>query len=152
VTRSRSAGTVLAAAASLTLAACGGDDDTGPSKAEFIQRADAICARSDREAGAIARRSFQNPRKPRPREAQAAIREAVPRVRRSLEELRALERPDGDERAIDEYLAAVAKGLTTLETVAEDPRLSLETLRAGDATFREANELARRYGMKDCAS
>ncbi|HEX8744934.1 MAG TPA: hypothetical protein VF712_17550 [Thermoleophilaceae bacterium] len=138
-------------AAALALAACGGDDDKGPSKDEFVQKADAICAKSDREGEAIAKRSFENPKKPTPEEAQAAIREAVPMQKEALAELKALEEPEGDEQTLDEYYAAIEKGITTFETAAEDPQLSLELLAAGDAPFAEANELAKEYGMKDCA-
>ena len=140
---------LLVALVPLTLAACGGDDDEGPSKTEYIEKADALCRSSDAKTNAIFQEAFADPQNPEPEEAQAAIQEALPDVKNTLEELKALEKPKDDEEEIDKIWAAADEGVKTLEEASADPADSLASLLA--EPFAESERLAGAYGMKDCA-
>jgi hypothetical protein len=130
----------------LALAACGGDD--GPSKEDYIADADEICARSNKETDAIFEQAFENPQKPEPEEAQAALKEALPVVKKDLEELKGLEKPKGDEDEIDAIWAAIDTGIQTLDEASADPNAALVSLTS--EPFAAGEKLAGDYGMKDC--
>lgn len=130
------------------LAACGGDDDEGTSKDDYIAKADAICARSDAETDKVFEAAFENPQNPQPDEAQAAIQEALPGVKTALQQLRALEKPEDDADRIDAIWTAADEGVATLEEASADPAASLAALSADP--FGPSEKLAGAYGMKDC--
>jgi hypothetical protein len=129
------------------LAACG-DDDDGPSKADYIEEADAICARSDKETQAIFDAAFEDPQDPQPEEAQEALKSALPVVKEDLEELKALEKPKDDEDEIDAIWTAIDEGIATLEEASADPETSLTALTS--EPFAAGEKLAGDYGMDDC--
>ena len=131
----------------LGLVACGGDDE-GPSKAEFIEKADTICAKSDKDTNAIFEEAFEDPQKPKPDEAQAAIKKALPVVKENLEELKDLETPKDDEEDVETIWASVQTGIETLEEASASPDSSLAALLS--EPFAQADKLAKDYGMKDC--
>lgn len=130
----------------LALAACGGDD--GPSKEDYIADADEICARSDKETDAVFEQAFENPQEPKPAEAQAALEEALPIVKKDLTELKGLEKPEGDEDEIDAIWEAIDTGIKTLEEASADPNASLVALTS--EPFAAGEKLAGDYGMKEC--
>jgi predicted small lipoprotein YifL len=142
--------TLIVALVPLALAACGGDEDKGPSKADYIEKADAICARSDKETNAIFEAGITDPQDPDPDEAQAAIQEALPIVKKDLAEVKALEKPKGDEEQIDAIWAAVDTGVSNLEVAGADPDTAAAAL--GTEPFAESEKLADAYGMKACGS
>lgn len=138
---------LIVALVPLGLAACG-DDDDGPSKADYIEKADAICARSDKETDAIFDAGFEDPADPQPEEAQEALKAALPVVKEDLEELKALEKPKDDEDEIDAIWTAIEEGITTLEEASADPDQSLVALTS--EPFAPGEKLAGDYGMEDC--
>ncbi len=128
--------------------ACGGGG--GTSKEEFIDEADAICADANREVAALG----PNPARPKPLAAHVTKVHAI--VVRRLQELRGLERPEGDEDEIEQILGrfeAAASGLA--ETVgalqrgmpARVPELTRQTASAAI----EGQRLANAYGLRACA-
>ena len=138
----------LIVAVPLVFAACGGDDDEGPSKAEFIEKADTICAKSDKDTDAIFVEAVEDPEKPKPEEAQAAIKEALPVLKENIEELKELETPKDDEEEIETIFASMDTGVETLEKASASPDSSLAVL--ASEPFAQADKLAADYGMKDC--
>ena len=130
----------------LALAACGGDDeDKGPSKADYIKKADAICARSDKEIDALFSQTFEDPQAPTPEEAQAALEEGIPVVKKDLAELKALEPPEDDKDEVAAIWTAIDEGIATLEEASADPDTSLAALTS--EPFAAGEKLAGDYGM-----
>ena len=89
----------LAIAAGLVLAGCGGDGDgDGGSqtltKAQFVARANSICAKA---RGQTARFSENFPTNPSPQEAQQFFKKVAPYSQKAADEIAALEPPAGDE-------------------------------------------------------
>ena len=145
---------VAGALAALSIAAgCGGgDSDSGGgeiSKAAFIKKADAICAKNnERMAKAsvalIKRKNFANPTRA---EYEAVVDKAlVPGVKREVEELKALGAPNGDEDVVNSMITALEEGVETAE---RDPK-AVST--SSDAIFGIASRLAGEYGLKVCGS
>ena len=138
-------------AAALALAACGGDD--APSKSEFIEKADAICRENEERSEEIAREGLRNPENPTGREVLAILDRLVPVQRDAVGEIRDLEKPEGDEDEINEFLGKVDQALDEIEQI-DHPRAALAALQANDTPqdpFREANDAAEDYGFDDCA-
>jgi hypothetical protein len=144
---------VLAGAAtSLALAACGGSG--GPSKADYIKKADAICAKGSKEAEQVAASAFKNPATPTGEEAQAALQKVIPIQKQRVDELKALKRPDADKAKLETLYAAVDKINAAYEQAAQSPEASLALIRASGSPqdpAAVADKLAADYGMKDCA-
>lgn len=141
--------TLITAVMAGGLVACG-DDDEGPSKSEYIEEADAICARSDAETDKIFEDAFEDPEKPQPDEAQAALRKGLPVVNEALEDIKELEKPKDDEEELEKWIAATEAGITTLEEASKTPETSLTAL-VGEP-FAESEKLADAYGMKTCGA
>jgi hypothetical protein len=124
-------------------AGCGGED-AGLSKAEFIAEADAICAVQQEQLDAVT--ALQDPERESER---VAISE------KTLDDLRALPPPQGDEAAVDEIFSGFERS-TALTADYVDAR------RAGDAdaadaamsdagvVLAEAVSAAGQYGFKTC--
>lgn len=146
--------TLLSAALAVVLAipGCGDSQDgtttVGVTKAAFIKRADAICAKSynQRRSGFL---SFvQNARD----EPFSDIREIrrfadtvlIPTRQQQVEELRALGAPSGDEDDVEAILEAYEEGIEKAE---EDPRAAVTST---FGVFVKATELAEEYGLENC--
>ncbi len=119
------------------------------SKAEFVRRADAVCAEYEQRLARL--------RQPRDVEALADLAdEALPIVQEAIARLRALEPPAELEPEVERWLERNDENAERLEALRD-------AARAGDATRvqtiasaaaeneREADELARRIGLRDCA-
>ena len=127
------------------VAACGGDDSSdepAPTKAAYIEEADAVCASDQSEFEEIV---ADLPNDIEAEESQTAITdEIVPLYRDQVEELRAITPPEGDEDTTAAIYDAVDSALDAID---EDPSA------LGDAsTFEEANNLATEYGLEVCGS
>ena len=143
--------TVGAAAA---VAACGGDDDKGLSKAEFVKRANAICAQANARGEQLARTAFRNPARPRPEELQAVLREAVTVNRKVISDVRALKPPEADKERVNAMLAAADRSTTAYEQASRTPQASVEMFRRANTPqdpAAEADRLAGQYGLSECA-
>ncbi len=149
------------AATTLLLAAlaagCGGDKDSGAkgsatlTKAEFIERADAICssaeARIDVAAAKLRAAGKKSGTLPRPAVVKFLRETSLPSYERMLIGLRELEPPKADERRIDAFLASLSGAIDAVEA---DP--SKYAKRATADPFDDANKRAMDYGMKVCGS
>src|SRR5688572_9265184 len=71
----------------LAVSACGGDD--APSKAEFAADADKICKNAEKQLADVAEGASS------PKEVAAAVDKVIEQSQSSVDELQALDRPDG---------------------------------------------------------
>jgi len=134
----------------LSLASCGGD--SGPSKAEFIEDADAICREGDQRAEEIAGEAFQDPENPTAGEVLAVLKELIPVQRETIDDVRELEMPDGEEDEINSILDQ-ADAATDEAAEIQDPQEAVAVVQASDTPrdpFYEADKAAQDYGFEDC--
>jgi hypothetical protein len=133
----------------LALAACSGGDGR-LSKAEYTQQADAICTKYDAELAKL----------PAPRTIDALATMAVQAKAIAAEgaaKLRALEPPKELEKQAGEWLALNDENVKDIEAMraaaAAGNRVKVQEI-ARDAQRNEtkADELARKLGLKACAS
>lgn len=145
---------VLAALVALAaiVAGCGGGDDSDTSgdsltKAEFIKQGDAICEKANKQSEAEAEKfskendfSLERPSKEQLEEAVTEI--LVPNFNRQVEDLKALEAPEGDEEQAEEIISSLDDAAAEIE---EDPSLVFE-----EQVLKEPAELAEDYGFEVC--
>jgi hypothetical protein len=136
---------VLAWALLLAIGAgCGGDDTI--SKAEFVKRANEICAEGNKELDAASKEVFGGGKQPSQAEQEKFVTETViPNVQEQIDGVRDL--PDPDEQSAKAGVI-VDEAQSALDTVKENPALLTEA-EPGDP-FGAANRLARSYGMNEC--
>lgn len=142
---------VPALVVALSFAACGGDD--GPSKDEFIQEADAICAEGEERAQEIVQSGFSDPQNPTAEEVLALIQKLVPIQRETIADVRELEQPEGEEDEINSILDQ-AEAATDEAAAINDPQQAVAAIQAADTPqdpFYEANQAAAEYGFDDCS-
>ena len=133
----RSSVAVLSAAV-LSVAGCGGDD--APSEEEYIAEADAICLKADKRQAAVEKgikggiygSAFSD-------EKFLSRYNAV--TQDALKQLSALEAPEGEQKAVDDVLAAVESSVAAV-----DKRIS--ALRSGDRPKQSEaqQDFERAYG------
>ena len=146
---------LLATAAALAFAACGDDDDEGggTTKAGFIEKADAVCAEAEAKTEDIVRAKAENPAKPTPPEVLAVVKELIPVQRDTLAQIRDLEKPEGDEDQINEFLDKADAATDEVEQI-DDPQQAVAAVEASGTRadpFYEANQVAEEYGLQKCA-
>jgi hypothetical protein len=148
------------AALALVAAGCGGgggstessESTSSLSKAAFVKQGNAICAKTEEEVTAgVAKFTKEHgfsEKKPPSATQIAELAEAVlvPKVRKQIEEIRALGIPSGDEKEVEAIFAAAEEALKETE---EDPTVFGS---GGIGPFAKANELAREYGLTVCGS
>jgi hypothetical protein len=138
---------MLAALTALVLVAgCGGS--SGPSKAEFVKKADALCAQINKA----------HPPKPAPKNAKeaAAIWTEEGTIRRELDKkLNGLDVPDASKSAFDAYKAGTQKILAAIDRMAADAKANNEKKfdvdqKTFDAEAARREESAIKLGFKTC--
>jgi hypothetical protein len=140
-------GTVLVGLAALLLSGCAtGSGDHPPTKQAYIARADAICARIDRADRNISTDT------PLPE----VLRQTTDLVGRGVSDLKALDRPAGHDRELDEWLGDLDQEVAALSRMqpAADRGDTAELFRlftANDRLDREIQRAATRFGFHDCA-
>jgi hypothetical protein len=134
----------VTACATLALAGCGDDGDSGSeelSKDEFIAQADEICEKSSDRIDE-AEDGFADPNAPTEEEIDAAMDDVVvPELREQLEGIRDLDAPDEDDEQIEEMLDNLEKGIDSLEEDWQAP---------DNEAFAKASEIAVEYGFEEC--
>ena len=144
---------VLAGAmTSLVVAACGGGG--GTSKASYIKKADAICAKGSKDSGEAAKGAIKDPANPTPEEAHAALQKVIPIQKKGIADLEALKRPDADKGKLATIYAAVDKVAAAYEQAAQSPQASLALIKSSGTAQDPnvaANKLAADYGFKECS-
>jgi hypothetical protein len=130
------------------LAGCGGGSGR-LSKAEYVKRADAICAKYNAKLKALAR----------PTSIGALpdyVDKALPLARRGDDELRSLKPPKDEEQTAKEWLDqndSVVGSMERLRDAAKKgDRAGIQTaLNEATSANQTANRLARRLGLRVCA-
>jgi hypothetical protein len=143
--QSRLLGLAAALAAVAALAGCG---DSGPSKAEFVRKADALCAQTNKA----------HPPKPAPKSPKDAAKQQAEEIviRKDLDKkLRDLDVPDGSKKDFDAYNAGTEKIIASITRMKADAEKNAEGRFAADsqafekaATDRE--KIAVKLGFKTC--
>ena len=139
-------------AAALAISACGGDD-SGPSKAEFIEEADAICREGEERSQQIVATGFRDPENPTGEEVLALIQQLLPIQRETIADVRALEMPEDDEDQVNSILDQ-AEAATDEVAAIRDPQQAIAAVQAADTPqdpFYEANQAAADYGFDECS-
>jgi hypothetical protein len=131
------------------LAGCGGGDDEAVTKAEFIERADAICKKNTKERSDAYSAFLKEQKTGRPSKQESeelVVKVGLPAVQAELKSLSDLPKPEGEEKKIGAILAALEKGVRKIEA---DPgkaiELSLEW-------FRQFETMAVDYGFDECGN
>jgi hypothetical protein len=129
-----------------------GDSSTASlSKAEFIKKADAICAAGGKRtqseyAAYVEEKKLSAKKEPTPAQfAEVSEKIQVPAFKRQAEEIRALGAPPGEEDQVTALVDAIDAGIEKVEEA--DPRKALES---SSSMFVEADKLAIAYGLKVC--
>ena len=149
-------------AVALILVGCGGGDSDSTtsgsdsstaslSKAEFIKKADAVCAAGGKRtqseyAAYVEEKKLSSKKEPTPAQyAEVSDEIQVPAFKRQAEELRALGAPTGEEAKVTAILDALDAGIEKVEDA--NPKKALEST---SSLFAEADKLAIAYGLKVC--
>jgi hypothetical protein len=127
--------------------ACGGEDDgeraaASPTKQEWLAQANAACERADKVMNREGEALFAEGEPSEKVMKEYALEVVVPAFRRTIEDIRALGAPAGDEQVIEELLAAQEEGTDRVE---QDPLSIFE-----DDEPSEADRLAAEYGLTSC--
>jgi hypothetical protein len=151
----KTTGILLACTLGLGLVAsgCGGGSDDSssnttstpaPTKAEFLQKGNAIC-----EAGnAQLQADFEALGTNKPTQAQleqVVTGKLVPSVEAQISDIRALGAPAGDEDQVKAILDAASAGIAKVKA---DPALIASN--GGQDPLKQSNELANAYGLTSC--
>lgn len=134
------------AALSLIIVGCGGGDSTASlTKAQYVKQGNAICKKGEEERTALLQSATENVN----REFTDAEKEKVVTTvfvapyRQTIEKLKALPSPEGEEEKTEAIVKAMEKGVKELEA---DPLKGLEDI----SQFEEPNKLASGYGLDNC--
>jgi hypothetical protein len=155
---------LVGALAIAVIAGCGGGSDSSStsgestssgdgggssiSKAEFIKKADAICAKgsetANEEAEEFAEDNNVDTENPTPEQLEEVVSDVVaPNIQIEAEEIAALGAPQGDEAEVEAIVNSVEEAVSALEG---DPSKVGE----GESPLAEATKLAKSYGLKNC--
>jgi hypothetical protein len=134
------------------LAGCGSGDSTAAQQdetisfAQYIQRADAICTKTDKVQKKLATKVGEEGANLQSKEGLEVlvVKAALPPLDDEARELAELQLPAREAKKAERYLAAVHKGIKFTE---EEP-LALPNAEPGP--FNEAEEIARSVGFKVC--
>lgn len=137
-----------ALAALLVFAGCGGDDETSAlTKAEFTKQANAGCKEHDQERNELFKEVSNeiDPSEVTRADQEMLITDVLlPPYEKDIENLQSLGAPAGDEQRVEEIIEAMEKAV---EKVEAKPLVALRN----SNQFAEANALAAKYGLDDCA-
>ena len=125
-----------------------GSSDSAPTKAEFVEQANAICEASVNEQRAAFKKAIQESASSSNESAIAnklVTEVMLPANQKQIDELRALEAPNGDEQQIEAILAAMQQGVDAAKE--EPPQKFIST----EGTLEKGRSLAGAYGLKACS-
>jgi arginyl-tRNA synthetase len=140
------AGAAVLALALVTAAGCGGDDDGGLSKSEFITRADGICEKTEPPEQKPLKNAAQ---------ARKAAQAQVDYRRPVQAELSRLDPPDEVKADFEKFQAATRKAIDLFEQQVEAASKSQDARygqlnRQLDPLFKQRDQLADEIGFKSC--
>ena len=144
---------------SVAFVACG---DSGPSREDYIAKADAFCKERNAEAKERNEKLQQIATSAKTEdeffdEATPELEDGLEWTRDGQEDFKDIEPPEADKETIDKLVAATDEELAVLEKVvdaARDGDLDRFTDLANEQQNIDdrANEIARDYGFKECGS
>jgi hypothetical protein len=141
---------IAVVAVGLVASGCGSSDDTTtdstPSltKAEFLKQGNAICTAGNKEINAGFNEALPKGKQPSKAELDEALETVlIPSITKHVEEIRALGAPEGEEEAVEDFLAGAEE---ELEKGEEEPAYL-----ATDASFKKTNQEAKAIGLTSCA-
>lgn len=155
------------AAAAITVGC--GDEDSGASaggnadittsslsKEQFIERANDLCKRRNEqlsdEIAAYIRKNQKEIQGASPLEASSSLAElALSAFQETIDTLRELGAPDGDEDELAALLAEMQRGVDTLERRLPKQATGLDPDAEFFQVFNSSAAMARRYGIEACA-
>ena len=134
----------LLAAVAFGAVGCGGDDDE-LTKAEYLKQGNAICKAGNKEIDAAAEKAFSSNQRPSNAEVKKFAEDTlIPSVEGQIDDLRDLTPPSADE---DQVNAILDEADTALDETKADPAI----VASGQDPFKKANQLAKSYGLTECA-
>lgn len=134
----------------LGAAGCGSNNNANSTstaaitKAEFLVKSNAICARGNSAATAAATKEFGNTQPTQAQLASFAASTYVPKIQSQIDEIRALGAPPGDQATVSKILNTAQADLNKVKS---DPAQL-----AGNSAFADFKTVARPYGLTSCAS
>jgi hypothetical protein len=145
---SKCCGLALSAVLVAAAAGCGGSDDNAPTKAEFIQQADAICKKAHDKFEKDFNQAFAGNSQPSQAELNKfALSTLVPGVQGEIDDVSALQPPSGDEAEVEAIIDAVQGGVDKIKA---DPGVLSPQVKFDPQ--KKGHQLAKEYGMKECAT
>lgn len=120
---------------------CGGGGSTALSKPEFEKQANQICLEEEGKRAAELAKALQG--SPTQEDAEKVVIKVLPFYEHTAERIDALGAPSGDEKEVEAIVKA-------MEEAAAKAKADPGTAVTGGLQFREANELAAKYGLKKC--
>jgi hypothetical protein len=143
------------------IAGCGGRGQKGssesgpanakpPSKADYVARANKVCAALNEKTRALEGRYLSGAKAASADAARTFAAKEAPLVRSALSKLKALRAPRGDGRRVGAFLKETNKGVRKLERASAHGEQARRILRRG-GPFGPAQELALSYGLSSCA-
>jgi hypothetical protein len=144
---------LIAMAVVAVLSACG---SSGPSKKDFISRADAICARGDSQiksvplpqtTGLSAPQIYAN--------LGSYVDRLLPVAQKVIVQIKALKQPSDNQALLHRYYASLDSGIVKLQALStaakQANKQGLQTAITGLRDTQPA-QLARQYGFRTCGS
>ena len=126
-------------------AGCGSSDNSSSTanltKAEWVAKADAICAKGNQEINAAAREQFGNQKPTAADINQFATKTIIPNTQSQLDQIKALGAPSEIQGQVDDL---VTKVQADIDKVKNDPTQLTNT------SFADANAAAHALGLKTC--
>lgn len=133
----------------LTIAGCGGGDETTTSltRAQFVKQGNAICEQQEKRRETIIREAIkgQDQTKLLPQaQREEVVVETVPPYEAMAKEIGELGAPEGDAEEVEKIVEEMEKAANSVRS---DPATALEST----SQFEEANNFTTRYGLTACA-
>ena len=145
---------VAAALLVLGIVGCGGGGGStstaASAKADFLKKGNEICRKGNQKLAVANKQAFSAYIRSGSKAPPAKVRNYVtttliPDVQSQVDQLRALPVPPGDEAAVKRIIDTAQKDVNAVKT---NPDLLVKNQPA----FKDANELAKAYGLTVCAS
>jgi len=136
---------LFAVAVLVAVSACGGSDEEALTKAEFVKEANAICVSATKERTKILNELVKqvDPNQNLQAQQEQALKMVLPTYEGAAEKIDELGAPEGDEQKVDAIVVA-------MEGAADQARANPQTVVVSGIPFKEANELAAKYGLDAC--
>lgn len=138
---------VLAIAASLIVAGCGGSSSESLTKAEYVRKGNAICGKWQQGRTELfeefAAEFEKNGTEPTDADKEKALVKLMQPYEEATSKLAELDPPDGEEAKVNAMVAA-------MEKAASQVKANPQSVISSSVPFIKPNKLAEAYGLKEC--